>query len=96
MNKGNKAFDAAEYTQAKEYYDKAFAILDSVREKLMLLTAREVAKLRKDLGVAASYEEKENGGYEVKMCHFERGTGEKIAVALTNSLMEHYQTEKEL
>lgn len=38
----------------------------------------------------------ENGGYEVKMCHFERGTGEKIAVALTTSLIEHYKAEKEL
>ena len=45
----------------------------SVREKLMLITAREVAKLRKDLGVAASYEENEDGGYEVKVSLSDEG-----------------------
>ncbi|MBO5036879.1 MAG: DUF4364 family protein [Clostridia bacterium] len=46
----------------------------SVREKLMLTTAREVAKLRKDLGVAASYEGKESGGYEVYVSLSDEGS----------------------
>ena len=46
----------------------------SMREKLMLLTAREVAKLRKDLGVAASYEEREGGGYEVRVSLSDEGS----------------------
>ena len=39
----------------------------TIREKLILTTAREVAKLRKDLGIATSVDEKSEGGFEVKL-----------------------------
>jgi len=39
----------------------------TVREKLILTTAREVANLRKDLGVFASFDERSEGGFDVKL-----------------------------
>ncbi|MBQ6172566.1 MAG: DUF4364 family protein [Clostridia bacterium] len=37
----------------------------TLREKIILATAKEVAKLRKDLGVSASCREKPDGGFDV-------------------------------
>ena len=36
----------------------------------------------------------ENGGYEVKMCHFEKGTGERIARTLMDGLTELYDARE--
>ena len=37
----------------------------TLREKIILATAKEVAKLRKDLGVSASCKERSDGGFDV-------------------------------
>lgn len=46
----------------------------SIREKLLLTTAREVASLRKDLCISASYTPKKNGGFDVKVALSDEGS----------------------
>ena len=48
----------------------------SLREKIILTTAKEIAKLRKDLEIMASYKERHGGGYDV--CFTLKDEGEPL------------------
>jgi hypothetical protein len=46
----------------------------TLREKLILTTAKEVAKLRKDLGISSSCKERSDGGFDVYFALTDEGS----------------------